>query len=161
MSSKVPIIRQISWISIVPQLIVIGLILLLWYQFEKTNYILYGAITYLLLSQVLKRMISKEHRKGMANIKNEDFKNAIVHFEYSYNFFKKNDWVDKFRYLTLLSSTQITYKEMAMNNIAFCYGQMGNGKLSKEYYERTLKEFPESGIAKVGLRLLNSMSNEN
>ena len=54
----------------------------------------------------------------------------------------------------------MSYKEMALNNIGFCYSQIGQGKVSKEYYERTLKEFPDSGIAKVALRLLNSMSNE-
>jgi hypothetical protein len=54
----------------------------------------------------------------------------------------------------------MSYKEMALNNIAFCYGQLGKGKLSKEYYEKTLDEFPESGIAKAGLRLINSVSTE-
>jgi hypothetical protein len=44
---------------------------------------------------------------------------------------------------------------MALNNIAFCYGQLGNGNLSKEYYQKTLDEFPESGLAKAALRLLN------
>ena len=45
---------------------------------------------------------------------------------------------------------------MALNNIAFCYGQLGDGEKAKEYYERTLNEFPDSGIARAGLRLLNS-----
>ena len=157
MSSKIPTVRQIAWISIVPQLIVMGFIMLVWYQFEKSNFILYGAITYLIISQVLRRTISKEHRKGMVKIKQEKFDEAISNFERSYEFFKQNDWIDKYRFLTLLSSGKMSYKEMALNNIAFCYGQIGNGKLSKEYYKRTLDEFPESGMAKVGLRLLNSM----
>ncbi len=161
MSSKIPTVRQIAWISIIPQLIVMGLIMLVWYQFEKSNFVLYGAITYLLISQVLRRTISREHRKGMVKVKQEQFDLAIPYFKRSYEFFKENDWIDKYRFLTLLSSGKMSYKEMALNNIAFCYGQIGNGNLSKEYYERTLKEFPESGIAKTGLRLLNSMKNVN
>ncbi|MCZ4408797.1 hypothetical protein O3Q51_08260 [Cryomorphaceae bacterium 1068] len=160
MSSTVPTFRQVAWISLFPHLLVMGIFMLIWYQFDTSAFILYGAATYLILSQFLRQTIAKEHRKGMASVKREDFKNAIPHFEQSYAFFKKYDWVDKYRFLTLLSSGKISYKEMALNNIAFCYGQMGNGKASKEYYERTLKEFPESGIAKAALRLLNSMSNE-
>ncbi len=97
----------------------------------------------------------------MVKVKQEQFEEAILNFERSYEFFKENDWLDKYRFLTLLSSGKMSYKEMALNNIAFCYGQIGNGKLSKEYFQRTLDEFPESGMAKVGLRFLNSMSNEN
>jgi len=46
---------------------------------------------------------------------------------------------------------------MALNNIAFCYGQIGQGSKAIEYYERTLKEYPDSGIAKAGLNFLNSV----
>ncbi|MFN0204053.1 MAG: tetratricopeptide repeat protein [Bacteroidia bacterium] len=161
MSSNIPTVKQVAWISIVPQLAVMALIMLIWYQFEKANFVAYGALTYLLISQVLRRTIPNEHRKGMTKVRREQFEEAIPHFENSYEFFKKHDWIDKYRFLTLLSSGKMSYKEMALNNIAFCYGQIGNGKTSKAYYERTLKEFPESGIAKAGLRLLNSMSNEN
>lgn len=161
MSSKVPTVRQIAWISIIPQLLVMGLIMLIWYQFNKTDFILFGAITYLIISQVLRRTIAIEHRKGMVKVKSEDYDNAIPHFKNSYEFFKKNDWIDKYRFLTLLSSGRMSYREMALNNIAFCYGQAGNGNLSKEYYEKTLQEFPESGMAKAALKLLNSMINEN
>ena len=160
MSSKIPTVRSIAWISIVPQLIVMGLIILGWYQFDKSNFILYGVLTYLLVSQILRRNISKEHRKGMVKVKQEIFSEAIPNFKLSYEYFKQNDWIDKYRFLTLLSSGRMSYKEMALNNIAFCYGQIGNGKLSKEYYQRTLDEFPESGMAKVGLRLLNSMTED-
>lgn len=51
----------------------------------------------------------------------------------------------------------MTYQEMALANIAFCYGQAGNGKKSIEYYTRTLKEFPNNGIAKASLKMLNSI----
>ncbi|GLR16159.1 tetratricopeptide repeat protein [Portibacter lacus] len=159
MSSKIPTVRQIAWISIIPQLLVMGLIFLIWYQFDKSNFIIFGAITYLIISQLLRRTIARAHRKGMIKVKKEEFNEAIPHFENSYQYFKKNDWIDKYRFLTLLSSGKMSYKEMALNNIAFCYGQIGNGKLSKEYYQKTLDEFPDSGMAKVGLRLLNSMSN--
>ncbi|MEM7571703.1 MAG: hypothetical protein AAF433_02330 [Bacteroidota bacterium] len=138
-----------------------GLIMLIWYQFTETEFILYGALTYLVLSQLLKRLIPRAHRRGMASVKAEDYHNAITHFQNSYDFFNKNDWIDRYRYLTLLSSTKMSYREMALNNMAFCYGQIGDGQTAKAYYERTLAEYPESGMAKAGLRLLNSMAAEH
>ncbi len=45
---------------------------------------------------------------------------------------------------------------MALLNIAFCYGQSGNGKRSKEYYEKTLREFSNSEIAKASLQMFES-----
>ena len=160
MSSKTPVVRQMAWLSIIPQLLVMGIIILIWYQFNKSDFIIYGAITYLVISQLLRRTITNEHGKGMVKIKRKEFEAAIPHFKKSYEFFKKNDWIDKFRFLTLLSSGKMEYKEMALNNIAFCYGQTGNGQMSKEYYEKLLEEYPNNEMAKIGLRFLNSISKE-
>ncbi len=44
-------------------------------------------------------------------------------------------------------------------NIAFCYGQSGDGKKSKAYYEKTLAEFPDSEIAETSLQMFQSAKN--
>jgi len=160
MSSKIPTVKQISWISIIPQLIIMGIIISLWYFFYPEKAVLFGSLTFLTISLSLRYLIPKNHRKGISNVKKGYFKDAISNFKKSYEFFNKNKWIDKYRFLTLLSSSRISYKEMALNNIAFCYGQIGNGIKSKEFYERTLKEYPESGLARAGLNLLNSISNK-
>ncbi|WP_144803871.1 tetratricopeptide repeat protein [Maribacter sp. MAR_2009_72] len=51
----------------------------------------------------------------------------------------------------------MSYREMALANIGYCYSQIGDGKKAKEYYERTLKEFPGSGLAKSALNMMNSV----
>lgn len=56
----------------------------------------------------------------------------------------------------MLSSSRISYTEMALANIAFCYGQLGEGAKSKEYYENILKEFPDSQIAIVSLKMFDA-----
>ncbi|HEX3165740.1 MAG TPA: tetratricopeptide repeat protein, partial [Chitinophagaceae bacterium] len=76
------------------------------------------------------------------------------------DYFAKNNWVDKYRYLTLLSSSKMTYKEMGLCNIAFCYSQTGNGQKAKEYYEQALREFPENGLAIAALNMLKSVDNK-
>jgi tetratricopeptide (TPR) repeat protein len=158
MSSTTPTIKQIAWISIIPQLFLMGFFIFSWHLLSVHNPFLNGSLTYLALSWSLRYFIPSAHRKGMSLVKKENFQEAIPFFEKSYDFFKMYDWLDKYRFVTLLSSSKISYKEMALNNIAFCYGQIGDGYKSKEFYERTLVEFPDSGLAKAGLRLLNSMN---
>ena len=97
----------------------------------------------------------------MSRIKTTQFEQAIQYFSNSYEFFKKNHWLDKYRYLTLLSSSSMSYKEMALINIAYCYNQLGNRKLSKESYEKTLDEYPSNGMALASLKLLNTLSQED
>ncbi len=45
---------------------------------------------------------------------------------------------------------------MALINIAFAYGQMGNGERAKEYYERARREFPQSAMAQAALNMIRS-----
>jgi tetratricopeptide (TPR) repeat protein len=161
MNSKVPILRQISWISIIPQFMIMGIILIIWILLNVSDPFLNMILTYLIISISLRFLIPHDHRKGMSLVKQEKFAEAIDFFEKSYAFFSQHNWIDKFRFVTLLSSSRMCYKEMALVNIAFCYGQIGNGLKSKEYYERTLLEYPDNGIAKAGLNLINSATNRN
>lgn len=156
MSSTVPIVRQAAWPSAIPQLIIMGLLILLWYGLAIGNPVVNGALTYLVISFCLRTFIPGDHRRGMKLVKQEKYQEAIPYFEKSYDFFKKHHWLDKYRYITLLSSSKMTYSEMALVNIAFCYGQIGDGINSKAFYERTLKEFPHNGMAKAALNMLNS-----
>ena len=160
MASNVPTIRQLSWLSVVPQLIVIGLLIFLYHLADFDEPFILGALTYSLLALVLRNIIAKNHRQGMRLVKQQKFADALPCFEKSVDYFAKNNWVDKYRYLTLLSSSKMTYKEMGLCNIAFCYSQTGNGQKAKEYYEQALKEFPENGLAIAGLNMLKSVDNK-
>lgn len=154
MSSQTPIIKQTKWLYSAIHLLIMGFIMLIWYLFNSENAIFYGALTYLLLSFSLKNLIPRDHRRGIKNTKLGQFEAAIPYFEKSYAYFKKHEWLDNYRVLTLLSPSQMSYREMALANIAFSFGQIGNGQKSKAYYEKTLEEFPESVLAKSALKLI-------
>lgn len=156
MASNVPTVKQIAWISLIPQLLFMGLIIYGYHFLELGDPFFYGALTYLILSFGLRNLVAKDHRQGIKLVKQQQFEMAIPHFENSVTFFTKNNWIDKYRFLTLLSSSKMTYKEMGLCNIAFCYSQTNNGQKAIEYYEQTLKEFPENGLAIAGLKMLNS-----
>lgn len=156
MSSNPPVIKQVAWVSLIPQIAFILLLIAVYNQFGFEDAGLHGALTYLFLSMGLRYFIPKNHREGMKLIKNNLFEKAIPEFENSYKFFTKNDWIDNYRFITLLSSSKMNYREMALCNVAFCYSQIGNGTKAIEFYKKTLEEFPENGLAQSALKMLNS-----
>lgn len=159
MTSNPPIVKQVAWISLIPQIAFILILIAVYNQFGYEDAGLYGALTYLILSMGLRYFIPKSHREGIQLTKKNQFEKAIAEYEKSYEFFTKNEWIDKYRFITLLSSSKMNYREMALCNIAFCYSQIGNGTKGIEFYQKTLEEFPENGLAKSGLKMLNSTMN--
>jgi hypothetical protein len=156
MASQLPIARQIAWVSLLPQLGIMAILVTVFWAVGTKNFVVFGAVTYLVLSFSLRHIIARHQRSGMRLFQRELFAEAIPHFEMSYRFFSRWSWIDRWRYITLLTSTRISFREMALLNMAFCYGQVGDGNKARELYEQTLREFPDSKIAQAALRLLDS-----
>jgi tetratricopeptide (TPR) repeat protein len=156
MASDVPVIKQVAWVSIVPQVLVMGIIVAACYAAGVAEPFLYGPLIYLIISYLLRNYVAKAHRQGIDLVKRKDFRAAIPCFEASYHYFTQKPWVDKYRYFTLLSSSRMTYREMALCNIAFCYSQLGDGEKAVRYYEQVLADYPANGLAQAGLKMLES-----
>ena len=118
---------------------------------------LIGAGLYLVYSSGSRAILAREHKAGMRLTKRGGFAEAIPHYEKSLAFFERHAWVDRWRALTMLSSGRLSYREMALVNIAFCYSQVGEGEKAEAYYRRTLADFPDSVIARTALRLMESV----
>ena len=157
MASNTPIIRQVAWISLIPQILLIGILAYTYYLLKIADPILFAAFTYVILSFGLRSLLTTDHRQGIKLVKEQNFADAISYFQKSVDYFTKNSWLDKYRFLTLLSSSKMSYREMGLCNIAFCYSQTGDGIKAKEIYRQTLKDYPKNGMATAGLNMLNSL----
>src|SRR5688572_29000099 len=155
MASNVPTIRQIDWIAVIPQILLIGIFIYFYHLLNIGDPFILGALTYLILSFGLRYIFTTAHRKGINLVKQQKFTDAIPYFEKSVDFFSKNSWIDKYRFLTLLSPSKMSYREMGLCNIAFCYSQVGNKSKAIGFYQQTLKDYPENRIATAALKLLN------
>ena len=156
MSSSVPVVKQAAARAFFPQLLVLGLLVLLFYVLEFEDFYIYGIASYAILVFALRNGVARSHRKGIRLVKARRFEAAIPLFQKSIAFFTKNAWIDKYRFFTLLSSSQMSYREMGLCNIAFCYGQIGKGEEAKKYYEQVLAAFPNNGLAQAGLNMLTA-----
>ena len=156
MASQVPIVRQFAWSSLLVHLFVLALVVIGAVCWGGPYSLQLGVVTYLIVSYTLMLGIPRDHHKGVSLLKQGRYEEAIPHFERSYAFFSLHRWLDDFRYLVLLSSSSISYREMALVNIAYIYALLGNGELSLQAYQRALAEFPRSILANSGLRMLEA-----
>lgn len=160
MSSTTPIIKQIAWVNFIPQAVYIALFFGLFYSLGVKNPFVPAVLIWFALASALQNLVPREHRRGMALVKQGDYASAIEHFKNSYDYFTRNTWVDKYRSVVLLSISRISYREMALLNVAFCYSQTGEGEKAKEYYNRVLEEFPNSIMAQTALNMLHSFNDK-
>jgi tetratricopeptide (TPR) repeat protein len=158
MASGIPIVRQLSWLTVLPQVVALFGAMAVAFLLNASNPALYGAAAYLAYSIGSRIVITRSHRAGVRLTKQQRFAEAIPKFQQSLAFFESQPWIDRFRSIVLMSPSAASYREMALANIAFCYGQLGDGEQSRAYYRDCLDRFPESGLATAALRMLDSVS---
>ena len=155
MATKSPVVRPYAWVSIPIHLGVmagfVALAHLLLRPASPDTALIAGAVAYLVLSRGSRAVLAREHTRGMRAVRAKRYAEAIPHFEASYDFFTRHAWIDRWRYVVLLSSNAIPYREMALCNIAYCHAQLGDAARTTAYYERALEEFPGSVLARTCL----------
>lgn len=160
MRANIPTVRRIAWsYTVLHLLLMLGLILLLWkvrFPDRRDLAMLYGALVYLAYSYGSKSILLKNQRRGVNLMKLGLFRESILEFQSSYLFFSKYAWIDKYRFLTMLDSSAVPYREMALCNIAYSYIQLDEKFKAQEYYQKALAEFSRSYIAKSGLEYIES-----
>jgi tetratricopeptide (TPR) repeat protein len=149
-------IRPIAWLALLLQLSSMALLAFLGHTLVGDPAgALIGIAVYLAYSLFGRLVIAKHHRRGIRLVRGQRYAEAIEHFEKSYAFFSRHLWIDR-RSITLLSAAAMSYREMALVNIAFCYSQIGRGAAAKDYYQRAIAEFPDNGMALAALKLIKS-----
>jgi tetratricopeptide (TPR) repeat protein len=162
MTTKPPVVRQTSWVMVIPQLIVmlvfVGVSVALFWSRLGLFAVSLGAVFFLIYSVVARTLLTRHHRKGMDLTRREEYPQAISEFEQSYEFFRKNAWVDQYRAVTMMTPAAMPFREMALINIGYCQRKMGENRKAKATYERVLQEFPDSVMARSGLEAIAAKS---
>jgi tetratricopeptide (TPR) repeat protein len=158
MASRLPVVRQISWLATIPQLVVLGICVGLGLLLVESQLgAAWGALAYLVYSFGSRGILLRNHQRGMHLLSVGAHADAIEAFRASYAFLSRQRWLDRFRSVTMMSPSAISYREMALLNIAYALGQSGRGAEAKECYRLALGEFPDSALAKATLKLIESV----
>jgi len=156
MTSKQPLVKQSAWLSIIPQLLILSIFIVLASRTGTESPAIIGVLAYFSALTILRRTVAVQHRRGIAHFRKKEFAPALERFQQSYDYFCRHKWVDEWRYITLLSSSRTSYREMALLNIAYCYSQLEKEVEAKEFYQKTLREFPNSAMAKAAIDMMES-----
>ncbi len=116
--SKTPIVRPVSWLNAAATLGILAIFVLVGYALNRTSGVFFGAVIYLALSQLLRRVIPRHHRNAIRHCRRGEYELAIPEFQKSVAFFRAYEWIDRFRAVTMLSAAGMWYREMAIMNNA-------------------------------------------
>lgn len=154
------IFRQINWLGVLPQFILmVGAMSLFEFVLKIDNGLILGALLFLLITFALQSLVPMDHRNGLRAIKNYNFEQAIECFEKSRAFFEKNEWVDKYRAFTVFNASKSSYREMAFINIAYCYTELGDWAKAKAAYQTTLDNYPNNQMAQDAIGYIKDVEN--
>ena len=157
MSSNTPTIRQVSLVGSIPHVLAMLAFVILGDRLDPRDGIIWGLGMFFVLRFAL-RAIPRDHRTAIALVRQNRFADAIPCFQRSLSFFGRHPWLDQYRSVLLLSPSGVSYREMAMAHIGFCYSQIGDGKNARLHYQQCLERFPDSGIALTALKMMDCMS---
>ena len=144
MAKKINRIHSVNYFYLIPQAAILLVMVSVLYLLEVPQSFLLGISFYFLLSIYLKVLVPRWHRKGIYLVKKGKLDVAILAFQRSYQYFTKYTWIDKYRAFTLLSTSALSYSEMALINIIYCFEQMGDTTSAKKFRKILKERFPDS-----------------
>ena len=148
-----PVIHQIAWVSLILQLLIVAIFIGAATYFNVPKPILAATLAYIVLAALIRLLLTSHHRRGMHYARQNRLELAIVEFQRSYEFFHRHTWLDEMRYIFLLSTSRVSYREMGLLNLAYCDLWADRGEDAVRTYLRTIEEFPQSGLAWTGIKL--------
>ena len=159
MSQRVPIVRRISWPGVLPQLVAVVACILISTAIlgASSNSVAMGAFCYLAYSLGSRAVLLRQHHAGIRATQAGQYEAATRHFQSSYEFLQRRPWIDRYRYIVLMSPSACSFREMALVNMAVAYVQLGRGAEATVLYERALHEFPGSVPAASALNLIRGL----
>ncbi len=144
-------INYISFKSILPPLVAATLLILL-ARFllpvrDLIEAFIIGGGVFVVYTFGARHFIASDNRRGLKAVALKDYDAAIEHFKKSYAFFSRHEWLDRYRSITLMSSSLWSYREMALMNIITANTRKKDFAAASEACRRVLEEFPENQIA--------------
>ena len=120
MNTQQPNINSISFIAIALQTVFL-ILLYLGFQYSGSyESALWAAMVYLMFAYGLRYFVPIHHRKGLREMKQGNYEEALEHFEKSYEYFSAHPSIDFFRAFTIFSASKLSYLEMAVVYKAMC-----------------------------------------
>ena len=114
--------------------------------------IVVGILIFFAYRTLCNRVFLRHIRRSNKYMKSGNYALAIPEAEIVLAFFTKYPWIDRYKNLLLLRKTPRTLREDALRVIAICYDRLDDVDRANTYFERTVKEYPDSKLALYSLQ---------
>ena len=106
----------------------VGFLFLLFLGFQYSGSdeaALWAAMVYLVMAYGLRYFVPIDHRKGLRELKQGNYDEALMYFKKSYDFFSTHPLVDRLRVFTMFSASKLSYREMSVMYKEVCLEALG------------------------------------
>ena len=160
MASKVAFVKQeINWIALIPKLLLLGVLCVCLYPVDQKIFFVPAFFIYFILTRLAKWLFFPTALyESIKLIRNAEFGQAIPHIQKSIDYYIKNSWIDRYRYVLQISSAKTSIMESCLCNLAYCYLQTGEIQTAKGKYEAILAKYPENVNARGMLTTINLLT---
>lgn len=148
---KLPSFPHLTWQATLTHvlLLVVSTLILL----QITSFTFYAAFlvpvgVFTVYRLLARSILTKDHVAGVRLMKAGEYSAAVSCFERSCSFFERYPLVDRWRYALVIASSPVTYREMALCNIAACHIQQNNPEDALLACERVLADYPNNSYAR-------------
>jgi len=110
----------------------------LWCQ-GKVYGLFMGILAFLIILLLQQFWHRRSFRQGIRYLKKNQYEAAITCFQKSLKHFEQYPFLDKYRYVLLISPSEISCREMALQNILACYCFLNNKEKATFYYDSLIR----------------------
>ncbi|HEX7831150.1 MAG TPA: tetratricopeptide repeat protein [Thermoanaerobaculia bacterium] len=161
MARKLPVVRVISWPAVLLQLVFFAMLFAFAYWVLRLSFwpaYLGSAAAILILLVIRRRIFAHDQHVGLKLMRTGRFAEAVEPLQRSLSFFEEHPSIDRYRALVIGSASRMSFRELALCNLAYTHGQLGNGAESRRLYEQVVREYPDNVLARGALNLMNAAS---
>lgn len=153
MGTKVPVVGNTRWLMVLPPLAVLGALIALsglafgWVWWSML--IAFGV--WLAYTFTARWVWVRHHRAGLRALQAGRWEEAIECYRRGEALFREKPWIDRWRPLTLMTASAMSFTEVAVNNIGVAQLQAEDALAAEATFERGLAEFPDSIVMQNAL----------
>lgn len=147
--------QETKWIALVPRLVLLAILCFLLYPYDNQIFFVYAFFLYLAITYSIKySMIPGSTFTGVKFLKKGQFEEALPFIEKDIEYYSSKPWIDKYRFLLMISSSALSFREMSLCNRAWCLLQTGRVKETIDQYESVIRHYPQNVVTRAQLKTI-------
>jgi tetratricopeptide (TPR) repeat protein len=163
MKQQVPLVRNINYPVFFLQLLlvtatIVGFVWLFWPEWGTGS--LVGLIVLVVYVKGMQWYLMRYHQAALKLIRAGKFDEALVPLQKALEFYTEHPGLDRWRHVLMATASRFSLREVAMMNIAYCFGQIGDKEKMIKHYERLASEYPDNMAAQNTLRFIDTLQSD-